>query len=191
MAAKVPLRFPTYSSGAPKPIPENAARFLHGRAAYENRDYTTAIDDLSKVIEQKPDWPEAYRHRGLAYSKAGAPERAAAGFQSAIKLDPSLMPAYNGLGQAYMALGRLELAKQNLDQAIKLEPDFVLARENRAKLFAKVGDLPVEQNELALISGLVTRSPLGEGRTRSTYSKAAGSGEELKEIAGSLPITAR
>jgi len=138
-----------------KLIPEDAAaRFLHGRAAYEDNEYAIAIDDLSKVIEQKPDWPETYRNRGLAYSKSGSAERAAADFQSAIKLDPSLTPAYNDLGHAYTALGQLELAKQSLDKAIELEPDSVLARENRAKLFAKAGDLRAEQNELVLILAL-------------------------------------
>ncbi len=138
-----------------KLIPQDAAaRFLHGRAAYENQDYATAIGDLSKVIEQKPDWPEAYRNRGLAYSKSGSAERAAADFQSAIKLDPSFTQAYNDLGQAYMGMGQLELAKQNFDQAIQLEPDFVLARQNLARIFAKQGDLRAEQNELALILAL-------------------------------------
>jgi TonB family protein len=131
-----------------------AALFLHGRAAFEDKDYQTAIDDFGKVLEQKPDWPEAYRFRGLAYSAAGSADRAVADFQRAIQLDPNLTPAYNGLGHAYLMLGQLELSKQNLDRAIELEPDFLLARENRAKLFAKEGDVPAEQNELELILAL-------------------------------------
>jgi len=130
------------------------AEFLHGRAAYEEKDYSTAIEDFNKAIQQRPGWGELYRFRGLAYSYSGQHQRALPDYQRAIELDPYRSPAYNALGWAYSELGQYEQAQANLDKAIELEPDFVLPRENRAKLYAKKHDADAEMRELDIILGL-------------------------------------
>jgi TonB family protein len=130
------------------------AQFLHGRDAYEEKDYATALDDFNKVIGQKPDWPDAYLYRGLAYSYRGDHQRALPDYQKAIQLNPYLASAYNSLGWAYSELGQLDQAKANLDKAIELEPDFIRARENRAKLFAKQREFDAERQELSIILAL-------------------------------------
>lgn len=130
------------------------ARFLHGRAAYDEHDYPGAIEDFDKVIPARPDWAEAYRYRGLAYSYYGQHQRAVPDYQKAIQLNPSYAHAYNALGWAYTALGQFDQAKINLDKAIELEPDLMVARENRAKLFAKQKNFQAELEELTVICGL-------------------------------------
>lgn len=130
------------------------ALLLHARAAYSEKDYSTALQAFNKVIEQKPDWPEAYHYRGLAYADSGQYERALQDYRRAIELDPYVARAYNALGRAYRELAQFDQAKTNIDRAIELEPDFVLARENRAKLFDKQGDFQAELSELGVILGL-------------------------------------
>jgi tetratricopeptide (TPR) repeat protein/thiol-disulfide isomerase/thioredoxin len=130
------------------------ANFLHGRAAYDQRDYSAAIEDFDKVIRARPDWAEGYRYRGLAYSYYGQHQRALPDYQKAIELNPYYAHAYNALGWAYTQLGRFEEAKANLDKAIELEPDLMAAHENLAKLFAKQRNFQAELDELTMVCGL-------------------------------------
>jgi tetratricopeptide (TPR) repeat protein len=134
------------------------AQFLRGRAAYDDKDYATALEAFEKVIAQRSDWAEAYRYRGLSYSHSGQHQRAIVDYQEAIALDPDYGSAYNDLGWAYTELGQLELARSNLDKAIELEPNMFSARVNRAKLFAKEENFRAEEKELAIIVGLYPKN---------------------------------
>lgn len=128
--------------------------FLHGRAAYEQKDYSTAIKDFNKVVEGRPNWPQGYHYRGLSYSYSGDHQRAIPDYEKMLQLNPYLSNGYNDLGWALRELKQFDQAKTNLDKAIELEPDYIRARENRATLFAKLGDWKNEIDELATILNL-------------------------------------
>jgi len=129
----------------------SVALFLHGRAAYEQEDYATAIEDFNKVIQAKPDWPQGYRYRGLSYSYSGHHDLAIPDYQKAIQLNRYLAQAYNDLGWAFRELKEFDKATTNLDKAIELEPDYVRARENRAILLGMESRWADELAELTLI----------------------------------------
>ncbi len=131
------------------------ALFLHGRAAYEQKDYSTAIEDFNKVIQQKPDWAQGYHYRGLAYSYQGQHQQALPDYQKVLELTPYLAVAYNDQGWALRELSQFDKAKANLDKAIEMEPDYIRARENRAILFGKQSDWVSELNELTMILELM------------------------------------
>lgn len=150
------------------------AEYLHGRAAYDTKEYAVAIEDFDKVIQQRPNWAEPYRFRGLAYSYNGQHERAVPDYQKAIQLDPYLAHAYNALGWALTEMGQLDQARMNLDKAIEIEPDFILARKNRAKLFGKLHDLNAEQNELSVILGLVPNDQWAKDNSEAVSQQLGG-----------------
>ncbi|MBV9301671.1 MAG: TonB family protein [Acidobacteriaceae bacterium] len=127
------------------------ALFLHGRTAYEEKDYSTAIEDFNKVIQARPNWPRGYLFRGLSYSYSGHHDLAVPDYQKAIQLNPYVAAGYNDLGWAYRELNQFDKATTNLSKAIELEPDFVRARENRAILFGTQKRWPDELAELNLI----------------------------------------
>jgi len=146
--------------------------YLRGRAAYDAKEYSDALDAFDKVIQQRPDWPEAYRHRGLSYSHSGQYQRAVADYQKAIELDPNFASAYNDLGSAYMELGQLDLAAHNLEKAIELEPNLISAHENRARLFERKGDLNSEQKELAIILGLSPNNEWAKNNSEAAHQQS-------------------
>lgn len=156
------------------------AWFLKGRAAYDDKEYSTALEAFEKVLSQRADWAEAYRYRGLAYSHSGQHERGVADYQKAIELDPDYGAAYNDLGWAYTELGQLDLAKANLDKALALEPNLISARENRAKLLARQGDFGAEQNELNIILGLAPNNQWAKDTIEAVRQKLNGDAANLK-----------
>ncbi|MBV8902374.1 MAG: redoxin domain-containing protein, partial [Acidobacteriia bacterium] len=128
-----------------KLCPESyAAVFLHGRAAYEQKDYSTAIKDFNQVVEGRPKWAQGYHYRGLSYSYSGEHGRALADYQKMLELDPYASNGYNDLGWALREL-------KQFDKAIDLEPDYLRARENRAILFGMQHEWKDELEELAII----------------------------------------
>lgn len=66
----------------------SVALFLHGRAAYEEKDYATAAEDFNKVVQARPNWAQGYQFRGLSYSHLGQHERALPDYQKVLQLKP-------------------------------------------------------------------------------------------------------
>ena len=129
---------------------------LRARAAYEAKDYESAIRDYTTVLQQHPDWAQIYDQRGLAYSYSGRHNLAIPDYTQAMKLDPYLAPFYNNRGWAYLEMGDVRRAIQDLDQAIELAPEYERAHENRAKAFDKQNDL---RSELADLEDVIRLAP--------------------------------
>ncbi len=147
------------------------ARFLHGRAAYDAKDYSIAIEDFDKVIQRRPDWAQGYHYRGLSYSYSGQHQRAVPDYQRTIELEPYLATGYNDLGWAYRELGEFDKAKANFDKAIELEPNYIRARENRAILFDKQNNFEAELNEITMIRRLVPNYPWAKDTEQAVLQK--------------------
>lgn len=126
-----------------------------GRDALLNRDYETAIRELTRAIRQEPDNAELYYLRGTAYydryntaytnqDPAADPEdfeMALADFNQAILLAPDYAEAYNYRGLVHAAYDRYDKALADYNRAIQLAPDLATPYYARAYLYETLGDV--------------------------------------------------
>lgn len=82
----------------------------------------------------------AYNNRGNAYRDKGAPDRAIADYNEAIRLDPRDALAYNNRGNAYGDKGDRDRALEDYNEAIRLDPKYAFAYRNRGDIYSDKGD---------------------------------------------------
>ena len=73
-------------------------------------------------IRKNPGDVNAYRNRGLLYSKMGKHKKALSDFEKLIQLSPNYAEAYNNCATAYLELNNYEKALANYHKAIELNP---------------------------------------------------------------------
>jgi len=108
-----------------------------GNSKYILCDFYGALADFNIAIKLKPDYPEAYSNRGIAYVKIGKFDSAIDDYNKAIELNPHCAKVYfnRGIAKFYMndKMGACDdwlLAQQNgyeratvaLEKAIKSNP---------------------------------------------------------------------
>jgi tetratricopeptide (TPR) repeat protein len=84
--------------------------FEHGVMLLQQRQYSSAVQALQKVLQLAPAMPEAHVNMGFALLELGDHQQALAQFMRAIDLNPMQANAYYGAGTSYEALRDLELA---------------------------------------------------------------------------------
>ena len=70
-----------------------------GMAAFNEKNYTEAITQLTRATQRITDSADLYYHLGAAHLEKGEPEPAAAAFNAALDLNPRHGEALAGLGQ--------------------------------------------------------------------------------------------
>jgi len=99
------------------------------KAQEDNWDYKTgnyinpkkALKYLDRAIQLNSRKTEAYRGRGLAYTKLGNLDQAVINFKKAIDLEP-IAGNYFSLGSCYLQFDQAQNALKCLDLAIKYDP---------------------------------------------------------------------
>jgi tetratricopeptide (TPR) repeat protein len=89
---------------------------------FRKRDFTGAIELLSKAIQAYPNDARFYGLRGAAYFFMGDKDRTIADCTQAIKLNPRNSANYNTRARAYIGKGDFDKAIADCSQAIRLEP---------------------------------------------------------------------
>ena len=98
---------------------------------------------FSKAINLRPNFTEAYYHRGLAYhsradvndNKKDDYDRAIKDFTKAIELKPDYANAYINHGLDYKNIGEIDRAIADHSRAIVLKPDDADAYFNRGDAY--------------------------------------------------------
>lgn len=88
----------------------------------ESGDATQAEAVLSELIEQLPDFAEAWNRRAVLYFVQQQYRKAIADCQRTIKLNPIHFGAWHGLGLSYAALGEYRDAIAAFRQALEVQP---------------------------------------------------------------------
>jgi tetratricopeptide (TPR) repeat protein len=127
----------------PPPVSTKTAKDYYdsGKAFYDRKDYTTAIDEFTAAIRLDPNYADAYYYRGIAYYENKDHDRAIADYTQAIKLNPNYALAYYNRGNAYYRKNDYDRAIADYTQAIKLNPNYALAYYNRGIAYEKKGDM--------------------------------------------------
>ncbi len=113
----------------------------------KQQEYARAIAHYTKVTELKPDFPEIYNIRGLAYQSKGEIDRAIRDYTKTIQLDPNNASAYCDLGNVYMGENDCSNAISSYTKAIELQPDFAKAHSNRGNAYKEKGDFDSAIND--------------------------------------------
>ncbi len=108
-----------------------------GAAAFERHDYDGAIQHLTKAIELKPDLPDSYFLRGLAYDHKGLSDQAIADVTKTIEFKPGYSDAYDSRAGIYEKLGQRDKAIADYRKALSLKPDSKRSQEALKRLGAK------------------------------------------------------
>jgi tetratricopeptide (TPR) repeat protein len=99
------------------------ARTLLGYVELEIRgDVAAAITEYRKVIELRPDSPEAHSNLAVAQKKQGDLDAAVASLNKALELKPDHVGALTTRGGIFSEFGRWSDARRDFEQALKIDP---------------------------------------------------------------------
>ncbi|MBD2354230.1 tetratricopeptide repeat protein [Tolypothrix sp. FACHB-123] len=83
---------------------------------------TEAEKVLTQLIEEQPDFAEAWNRRAFLYYSIGDYQRSLADCQMVINLNPVHFGALHGMGLCYAALGKYREAIQAFQNALTIQP---------------------------------------------------------------------
>jgi len=111
-----------------------------GSAAFQKKDYASAIDNYSKAIEMSPFEINNYYNRGIAYYKSGKEKEAEVDFYKVIILDPRSSSAYVYLGLCKVKGGEYQGALNDYKRSLELNPKDASIHNDLAWLYATAKD---------------------------------------------------
>jgi protein O-GlcNAc transferase len=133
------------------------ARTLLGYVELEVRgDADAAIREYRKVIELRPDLPQAYSNLAAAQKKKGELEEAIASLNKALARNPAYAAALTMRGGIHAERNRWADARRDFEAALALDPDDDGALYGLSQALREARDYAGAQQAL---SRLISRSP--------------------------------
>jgi len=134
-----------------------------GRLDYDERNYTSAITRLQKVIELDPKMARAYDTLGLCFDYLGKFDEAVKNYNRAIELNrlqskPSAWPHVD-LAISLIALNRLPEAEKNLREAVGYDPQLPQAHYQLGRVLEMQGGYQAAVESLKLAVALAPEYP--------------------------------
>lgn len=109
------------------------------------------IESLNRELENDPTNVSSWFLLAIANSEAGRPEKAAAGFDVAAKLQPKSLSVLFNRGLFHLSRGNNRDAKQDFDACVAINPKMHVARFNRALASYRQNDLPAALKDLDVL----------------------------------------
>lgn len=119
-------------------------------------DFPNLPDIPSKDRKQAAQYMNDY---GVAMVQSQHADEALAGFEKALKIDPSLYAAWLGLGAAYNLKGDSEMSIKIFSQTVNNYPDLPDAYNNLAIVLKKAGRLEEAASVLSRMPNTAKKSP--------------------------------
>ncbi len=134
-----------------------------GRLDYDERNYSSAITRLQKVIELGPKMARAYDTLGLCFDYLGKFDEAVTNYNRAIELNrlqskPSPWPNVD-LAISLMALNRLPEAEKNLREAVGYDPRLTQAHYHLGRVLEMQGEYQAAVESLKQAIALAPEYP--------------------------------
>jgi tetratricopeptide (TPR) repeat protein len=108
---------------------------LRARAYAGDKKLNQALDDLNKVIEQKPEWVDAYIERGNVFAGVRRFDDAIGDFNRATELDPRNLKAYAMRASAKVQTEAKDDALYDANQALQIASSDPLALRVRGNIY--------------------------------------------------------
>jgi Flp pilus assembly protein TadD len=115
-------------------------------------DADAAIQEYRKVIELKPDVPEAYTNLAAAQKRKGNLQDAIASLNKALELNENSSAALNNRGWIYAEQEKWAPARADFEQALKIDPDDQGALQGMALVLEKERNYAGAQQVLARLN---------------------------------------
>jgi tetratricopeptide (TPR) repeat protein len=133
------------------------ARTFLGSVELEVRgDVDAAIKEYTRVIELRPDLPEAYANLAAAQKRRGDLGQAVVSLNKALELKPKFGTALNNRGWIYTEQEKWAEARSDFEEALMIDPQDQGALQGLARVLEKERDYAGAQRILARLN---SRSP--------------------------------
>ncbi len=109
-------------------------------AAFQKKDFASAITNYSKAIEMSPFVASHHYQRGIAFYKSGKEKEAKEDFDRVIVMDPKMSAAYVYRGLCREKLGKHKDALIDYTKALELKPNDAAIHNNIAYLYVSAND---------------------------------------------------
>ena len=119
-------------------------------------DFDAAIKEYAKVVELRPDVPEAYNNLGVAQKRKGELDQAAKSFNKALEQRPDYSAALSNRGWIFAEQNKWAEAQRDFEQALKINPGDDGALYGLSQSLREARDYAGAQQAL---SQLISRSP--------------------------------
>ena len=107
----------------PKAKPEDP-NVVVGRKAIDAKDFKSAVDTLTKAVQENPNDADAHTMLGYSYRKLGTFDKSLEHYQKALKIDSSHRSAHEYLGELYLEMNQPANAEKQLEALKKACPLF-------------------------------------------------------------------
>lgn len=131
----------------PSPIPapplinaEAEKYFGNGLRLYKEQQYDDAIAALSRAIDLRANYVDAYVGRGNVYGQIGDYPRAIQDYSQALKINPNNGIVYQHRGDMYRITKSYGPAIQDYAQALKFQPNDINIYLHRGEAYYDSGD---------------------------------------------------
>jgi tetratricopeptide (TPR) repeat protein len=114
--------------------------YKNGETFYKEKKYQEAVDEFTKVVEQKTTHDRAYNYRGLSFVALNKDKEAVSDFKKAIDLKAKNAEYHFNLGEAYFHLLEYDNAHASYSLAIKYDKKMTLAYEKDILSLIKLKD---------------------------------------------------
>lgn len=129
---KVEINFRLNATASPSQSTNELIRnlFSDTQAAYNRRDFQTAVNLARRLTELSPSNSSAWNWLGLSLLEVHELNIAASALETALRLDPASTYAYNNLGRVYWQQRKYDDAAAQFRKQIVLNPDDHYAHAN-------------------------------------------------------------
>lgn len=123
-------------------IKKETAVYLFKSTSYAMKKMVDeSINELTKAINNDPDYAELYLDRGTAYTAKGQFKQAISDYTKAIEVDHNWVEAYTSRGTAYLSEGLYKEAISDFTKAIEINPKDANLYNTRGVIYMmKLGD---------------------------------------------------
>jgi len=126
-------------------LAERKRHLARGLRFYRRKDYQKAIEEFVKVVEEFPEYKEAWNILGNAYYRAGLHDEALRAYQKVKELDPLDTDAYENIGVIYANRGEYGQAIEEWQKILKIDParrDILYHIQKAKRLMSRRGASP-------------------------------------------------
>ncbi|MCH7815441.1 MAG: tetratricopeptide repeat protein [Proteobacteria bacterium] len=102
------------------------------------RRYSESLLIFNRIIENYPDYAEAWNKRATLYYLVGDNDASIADIEKTLALEPRHFGALSGLGLVYIQRNELSKAKQAFENLIEVHPNSPNARQNLRSLIERL-----------------------------------------------------
>lgn len=118
--------------------PASGQLMRRGMTAMANGEHDIALDAFDSLVDQAPDFAEAWNKRATVYYLMGRLDESVNDIQQTLELEPRHFGALSGLALIYDAVEKPEAAIRSLEAALEINPHLQGSRERIDQLREKM-----------------------------------------------------